>query len=61
MRTIQVDEDVGKIARYMEESLDSKNLYRVAKALSQLADLIWLRHHDPRDDFHPFGLRDEED
>ena len=57
MRLIEVDEDVGRIAQYMEETMPAPKLYHVAKALADMANLIWLRHVDPREEFHPFGLR----
>jgi hypothetical protein len=60
MPIIEIDNDVGKVAQYIEENLNGEHLYRVAKALAQLADLVWLRHHDPNTVFHPFGLRDNE-
>jgi hypothetical protein len=60
MKIIEVDEDVGKIAQYMEDNLPATHLYRVAKALSQVADLIWLHHHDSRERFHAFGLLDKD-
>lgn len=53
MRIIEVDEDVGRLAQHMEDTVQATKLYDVAKALSQLAELIWLRHHDPTKQFHP--------
>jgi hypothetical protein len=60
MRSIEIDEEVGRVAQFMEENVNGEHLYRVAKALAQLADLVWLRHHDSRAQFHPFGLRDDD-
>lgn len=59
MRLIEVDEDVGKIARHMEDTMIAPKLYHVAKALAQLADLVWAHHVDPREKFRAFNLRDD--
>jgi hypothetical protein len=59
MRIVEVDEDVGRVAQYMEETTQGQKLYHVAKALSQLAELLWTRHVNPREEFHAFRLRDK--
>jgi len=61
MRKIDiVDQDVANVAAYMQKAVPRANLYRTAKALSKLAELIWARY-DSEEDFYPFGLVSSDD
>jgi hypothetical protein len=55
---ICLDDDVGKVAEFMERNLPARKLQAVADALAQLADLIWARHANARD-FRAFDVERE--
>jgi len=54
---IVLDSDVEKVAEFMTRNIRARDLYRVAHALSQMADLCWEPHLlDLQASLRPFTL-----
>jgi len=55
---LTVDDDVGRIAEYMERTIPGDKLKNVARALVQLGELVW-RDESDRSRFSAFGIAQE--
>lgn len=53
---LQVDEDVTKVANFMQGNMPARKLYLVALAVAKLAPLIWEEYSDSKN-FCAFSLK----